>query len=167
METFTSKSIGLRCRQINRGTPAEVFPLLCPVREADWIDGWTYEMIFSVSGVAEKGCVFMTPATGTNRATWYINRHDADLFQVSFIRVTAGEMVVAIDIRLMENADATTTADIRYEYTALNADAVHWIETEAQTAFNANMHYWEKAINHYLQTGKKLMKKPVVNESVL
>lgn len=167
METFISKSIGLRHRQLNTGTPAEVFPLLCPVREADWMDGWTYEMIFSVSGFAEKGCVFTTPATGIKKSTWYISRHDAHLFKISFIRLTPGEMVVAIDIHLTGNADGTTTADIRYEYTALSEDAVRWIEMDAQSAFNTNMYYWEKAINHYLKTGKKLMKIAATNESVL
>lgn len=163
MQTFTSKSIGLRYKQLNTGTAAEVLPLLCPVREADWIDGWTYEMIFSVSGLAEKGCVFITPATGENRTIWYITKYDAELFQVAFVRVTPGEMVVAIDIELTDNVDGTTTADIKYEYTALNEDANKWIEEEAVAAFNANMHYWENAINHYLVTGTKLMKSSVLN----
>lgn len=163
MQTFISKSIGLRRKQLNTGTPAEVFPLLCPVREADWIDGWTYEMIFSVSGIAEKGCVFITPATGENRTIWYITKHDAELFQVAFVRVTPGEMVVAIDIQLTDNGDGTTTADIMYEYTALSEEANRWIELDAVAAFKANMDYWENAINHYLITGTKLMKSPVLN----
>ena len=163
MQTFISKSIGLRRKQLNTGTPAEVFPLLCPVREADWIDGWTYEMIFSVSGIAEKGCVFITPATGEKRTTWYITKHDPEFFQVAFVRVTPGEMVVAIDIQLTDNGDGTTTADIMYEYTALNEEANRWIELDAVAAFKTNMDYWENAINHYLITGTKLMKSPVLN----
>lgn len=163
MQTFISKSIGLRRKQLNTGTPAEVFPLLCPVREADWIDGWTYEMIFSVSGIAEKGCVFITPATGENRTAWYITKHDAELLQVAFVRVTPGEMVVAIDIQLTDNGDGTTTADIMYEYTALSEEANRWIELDAVAAFKANMDYWENAINHYLITGTKLMMSPVLN----
>ena len=26
--------------QLNEGTPEQVFPLLCPVREKDWLDGF-------------------------------------------------------------------------------------------------------------------------------
>lgn len=33
--------------------PAAAFPLLCPVREADWIDGGEPLVVFSQSGVAE------------------------------------------------------------------------------------------------------------------
>ncbi len=35
--------------------PEVVFPLLSPVREAEWIDGWSCEMIHSESGLAEEG----------------------------------------------------------------------------------------------------------------
>ena len=40
-------------------SPAEVFPLLCPVREADWLDGWDPLEVWSRSGVAEPDCVFV------------------------------------------------------------------------------------------------------------
>ena len=37
--------------------PEVVFPLLCPVREYEWLEDWTCEMVFSESGVAEEDCV--------------------------------------------------------------------------------------------------------------
>ena len=37
-----------------------VFPLLCPVREPEWIPGWSCELIHTASRLAEKGCVFRT-----------------------------------------------------------------------------------------------------------
>jgi hypothetical protein len=43
--------------------PSKVFPLLCPVREADWLDGWDPLVVFSQSGVAEPDCVFLTEAS--------------------------------------------------------------------------------------------------------
>jgi len=42
--------------------PSRVFPLLCPVREADWLEGWDPLLIVSESGIAEPDCVFVTPA---------------------------------------------------------------------------------------------------------
>jgi hypothetical protein len=39
---------------------AKVFPLLCPVLEYDWIPDWSCVMVWSKSGVAEKGAVFTT-----------------------------------------------------------------------------------------------------------
>ena len=43
-----------------KGTPGQIFPLLCPVREADWIPGWETDWVISNSGVAEPGCMFQT-----------------------------------------------------------------------------------------------------------
>ena len=40
--------------------PAMVFPLLCPVREYEWIEPWSCDMVFSASGVAENNAVFRT-----------------------------------------------------------------------------------------------------------
>jgi hypothetical protein len=42
--------------------PERVFPLLCPIREADWLEGWDPLVVFTNSGVAEPACVFMTKA---------------------------------------------------------------------------------------------------------
>jgi hypothetical protein len=46
--------------------PSKVFPLLCPVREADWIDNWDPLVVFSESGAAEPDWVFLTEATPSN-----------------------------------------------------------------------------------------------------
>lgn len=158
MNSLQSKRIIKTRRQVNLATPDKVFPLLCPVLEKEWIDGWEYEMIYSVSGVAEKGCVFQTPSPGNVKTTWYTTRHEPEQFIVEFVRITPEEMTVRIYIRLTDNNNGTTTADITYEYTPLSETGNDWIEKESETVFNANMAYWEKAINHYLQTGTKLLK---------
>lgn len=43
--------------------PDVVFKQFCPSREADWINGWTAELIYTESGYAEPLCVFRTPAS--------------------------------------------------------------------------------------------------------
>jgi len=39
-------------RQHLLAAPSKVFPLLCPVRETEWADGWLPEVVISVSGVS-------------------------------------------------------------------------------------------------------------------
>ena len=58
---FSPKRITREYRQTINATPEKMFPLLCPVREADWLDGWRYNMIYSESGLVEEGAVFSTP----------------------------------------------------------------------------------------------------------
>ncbi|OMP30044.1 hypothetical protein [Mangrovimonas sp. DI 80] len=143
-------------QQINNATPDEIFPLLCPVREKDWIDGWDYTMIFSKSGLVEKGCVFSTPHHGKEPTIWYVTQHDPEHYKVEFVRITPKEEVVRIYIVLEDNHNGSTTANITYEYTGLNDSKNKWIATELDKAFEKTMKGWEKAINHYLEYGEKL-----------
>ncbi len=143
-------------RQINEGAVSDVFPLLCPVREKDWIDGWDYDMVYSKSGLAEEGCVFTTPHHGKTETTWYINKHDKLHHIVEFVRFTPGETVVKIHIQLNELPDNKTEAKIAYQYTGLNEQQNEFIENNMQDSFQQSMIYWEKAINYYLRTGEKL-----------
>jgi hypothetical protein len=139
--------------------PAEkLFPLLCPVREKDWIDGWEYEMIYSITGFAEEGCVFSTPADNNQKTYWYINKYDKRNFFIEFVRITANEMVVKISIEVQSESPNKSYSKIQYEYTPLSETAEKWVETELEHSFNDSMRYWELAINHYLETGEMLLK---------
>jgi hypothetical protein len=59
-----------------------IFPLLCPVREFDWIQPWQCEMVYTDSGRAELDCVFKTnfPDDGPED-TWVISRYEMRLLQ--------------------------------------------------------------------------------------
>lgn len=145
-------------KQINNAKPEVVFPLLCPVREKDWIDGWDYKMIFSKSGLIEKDCVFSTLHHGNEETIWYVTDYDKDKYRLEFIRVTPREEVVRINIYLVDNENGTTTSNISYQYTGLNESKNAWIEDKLDIEFKNNMIEWEKAINYYLEKGEKLMK---------
>ena len=144
-------------RQTNYGTPEEIFPLLCPVREADWLDGWQYSMIYSESGVAEQDCVFSTPHHGENDTIWFVTEYDPANYRIGFVRTTPGESFVNMHIALSAIDETSTAADITYQYTALNDAQQRFINTELDAVFHENMLWWEKSINHYLQTGEKLL----------
>ena len=145
-------------KQINNAPADLVFPLLCPVREKDWIDGWDYKMIFSKSGLIEKGCVFSTPHHGTEQTIWYVTEHDKENYKIEFVRVTPNEEVVKINIRLEDNGNGTTTSNITYQYTGLNEIKNAWIKEKSGKAFEENMIGWEKAINYYIEKGEKRIK---------
>jgi len=145
-------------KQINNAPPDIVFPLLCPVREKDWIDGWDYKMIFSISGLIEKDCVFSTPNQGNEQTIWYVTEHDKENFNIEFVRVVPNEEVVKINICLQDNGNGTTTSNITYQYTSLNENKNSWIKEKFESEFNESMIWWEKSINYYIEKGEKLMK---------
>ncbi|MEM7106418.1 MAG: hypothetical protein AAF502_25040 [Bacteroidota bacterium] len=154
MQDFNSIKITKRYSQTNLAAPLVVFPLLCPVREADWLEHWTYDLVYSNSGLAEHGCVFTTPASENLRATWIVTDYDPVHFRIAFAKFTPGEQIDLIKIQLIEKTDGNTQADIEYEFTALNQERSEYLKASIDDYFKNMMVYWEKAINHYLTTGE-------------
>ena len=75
---FKSKRVSRSYCQTINAKPEIVFPLLCPVREAEWLDGWKYNLIYSETGFAEKGCIFSTPHKEEEDTIWIITEHDKE-----------------------------------------------------------------------------------------
>ena len=63
----TRKRVQFSHPQLVKAKPEEIFPLLCPVREYDWIPEWDCTMVYSESGIAERGCVFQTDRESDGR----------------------------------------------------------------------------------------------------
>ena len=156
--SFNTVQKTLTFKQLNTAEPEKVFPLLCPVREKDWLDGWDYNMIYSKSGLIEKNCVFSTSFPDEMDTIWHVTQHNPEKFEVEFLRVTPKKNVVRINIKLTAVENDKTEADISYQYTGLSDDQNKFINTELESKFQESMRWWEKSINHYLETGKMLKK---------
>ena len=144
--------------QINSGAPEEVFPLLCPVREHDWLDGWQLTMLYSQSGLIEQDCVFATPYDGQRMALWQVTLYDHLNYLIEFVRMVPATEVVKINIRLRALEARTTETTITYQFTILDADLRENLQEKLAQDFYRAMSWWEKAINHYLQHGNKLLR---------
>lgn len=142
--------------QTNDAPPETVFPLLCPVREADWVPGWQYKMIYSKSGVAEAGCVFTTPNENGTETAWLVTEYDPARLRIAFAWVNPERVAAHIGISLSKNSRGTTTALIRYTYTGLSPAGNQEVERYDKKWFEQKMRSWEAAINHYLRTGEAI-----------
>ncbi len=131
--------------------PEAVFPLLCPVCEAEWIPGWDTLFVASNSGVAEEDCVFVTPAEPEN-VFWYFTRYEPDEL-VEIVRFAPGLAATRLSIRLSK-APHGTNARVSYTHTSLGgARGDAFVDGFTEAKFTAEMRLWEKRINHYLATG--------------
>jgi len=155
---FSAVRKTLTFKQLNNATPEKVFPLLSPVKEKDWLDGWDYEMIYSNSGLIEKNCVFSTSNPDEMDTIWHVTQHNPEKFEVEFLRVAPKENVVRINIKLTPIENDKTEAEIVYQYTGLNKEQNEFINSGLESKFDKSMKWWEKSINHYLETGKMLKK---------
>jgi hypothetical protein len=129
--------------------PEKVFPLLCPVREYEWLDTWACELIYSQSGVAEDDCIFRTGHSG-EPMTWSVSRYEPPK-RIEFVAVTPQRHVMHLKIALEPFAGGTR---LRWErvFTGLTESG-----NERINEWNVEM---EKALSekldYFLKTGKML-----------
>jgi hypothetical protein len=153
MSAIAAKRVSHEYTQTNDAPPEKVFPLLCPVREGDWVPGWKYQMIFSESGVAEDGCVFTTPNEDGPETVWMVTHHDPANFQIAYAWVQPGMIATQLRISLAPAAGGKTSARIRYVYTGLSAAGNAVLDGYTAEWFGEKMRSWEKALNHFLRNG--------------
>lgn len=80
--------------------PERVFPLLCPVKEALWLPGWSAEIIHSESGLAELGCVFKTRDEDGRERVWTVSRYEPEEGKIQYVQFVAGRCVTRLDLAL-------------------------------------------------------------------
>jgi hypothetical protein len=140
-------------RQTLHAPPAKVFPLLCPVRETEWAEGWLPELVVSSSGVAERDCVFITSDKSGN-AIWYITRHEPEKWFVEMLKILPGVTACRLTIQLSENGDGCF-ADVTYSHTSIGPAGDDFITKFTVDYYQEFMQAWEKALNHFVKTSSK------------
>ena len=138
-------------------TADRIFPLLCPVREYEWIAGWECDLIHTASGVAENNCIFRTNDPAEGELTWVVSRYEPDR-AIEFVISRPDLLIIKLDLQLAENGDGTTIMTATHTITGLNetGDAV-----VALLPDNFTRDRWKglsDALAHYLRTGRMLMK---------
>jgi hypothetical protein len=142
--------------QTNAAPPDRVFPLLCPVREAEWVPDWKYRLVYSESGVAELGCVFATPNPDGSETTWVVTEYDPARYWIAFAWVWPQMLATRLFIQLASDGGSQTKATITYQYTALSDAGERELERYNCAWYEAKMAGWQEAINHYLVHGTSI-----------
>jgi hypothetical protein len=142
----------VRHSQTISGSREDVFPLLCPAREADWLPGWEAELVQTESGFAEEWCVFQTPEENhTGPGLWVFTRHQPPEL-VEIIRFCP-PVLVRIRISLEEVETGQTVIHWEYTLTGLTGEGNEIVE-EAAAALPERAKASTMALEHYLQTGE-------------
>lgn len=147
---FRGKRAGTEYAYEVSAAPEAVFPLLCPVREYEWLDGWSCEMIYSDSGVAEENCIFRTKSP-VGPMTWNVNRYEPPA-RIDFVTFVPDHMVTRLTITLEPVGSGRTK--------------LHWkrVFTGLSDAGNQNVGLWPverereigRKLEYFLKTGTML-----------
>lgn len=135
--------------------PGEVFPLLCPVRQVEWVNGWRPTLVLSESGGAELGCIFVTSGMPED-AIWIMTEFDEEGHRLAILKIIPGVVVGEIRVGLRDDGASGSLADITYAYTSLSEYGAQMLEGFTEEHFVSFMETWENELNHFLATGTKL-----------
>ncbi len=160
MADFTAKNIKSHLVQRFQAPPDKVFPLLCPIREYEWIEGWQCDLLNSDSGVAEKNCVFRTRLPGAQSDDVWVISHYEPNARIEFVCVNALR-VKCLFITLTDNGDGTTRAENEQLLVGLTEEGNRLLDNMADS-FAFEMRLGEAMLNHYLTTGNRLPMKDAV-----
>ncbi|MCP4680682.1 MAG: hypothetical protein GY854_35415 [Deltaproteobacteria bacterium] len=153
---FIAKRVTRSYTQTINAEPAMAHSLICPVREAEWLDYWDCSLIYSQSGFAEKGCVFVSRDSSGEETIWLMTGRDDDDFVTEFVRVTPDSRVATLSTAVEAAKGGRSFVRIVYTFTALNEKGNASIDSFTEESFVADMKFWEATVNHYLETGKSL-----------
>ena len=153
---FIAKRITRSYRQKINASSSTVFSLICPVREAEWLYGWDYALMYSESGVAEEGCVFTSSQKGEKDTIWLITRRDEDKKEIEFARITPESRAAKLNVSVEDADNGNSLVNITYVITALNESGNSFLEALTEAKFNENMKFWEDSMNHFIKTGNQL-----------
>jgi len=155
MSKFLSKRISREYIQMNAGQPDKVFPLLCPVKESEWLPNFKAKVIYSSTGISEDGAIFQTTHGDDVTITWIITKYNPNSL-IEMIYIIPNIMIVRITIQLVSYDKKHTKTIIRYTKTGLTERGNAEVENFSKERFNQQMEHWEKAINYYLIHGKAI-----------
>ena len=137
-----------------RAKPADVFPLLCPVREREWAEGWDPLTVYSTSGFAEYDCIFTT-GQDSPESIWVITEFDPVRHRLEIVKVSPGMTVGRMTIDLSEDESENTNAEVVYQYTAISPEGEQFVKDYSQEFFDGFMQFSESALNSFLDKRKR------------
>jgi hypothetical protein len=132
-------------------SPGELFPLLCPAREADWIPGWTSDLVYTTTGYVQSDCIFTTNADNPFGAgTWVIYAHVPDE-RLELVKASK-DLVLQMRIAISAEPGGGSRGRWVLTVTSLTEEGVAMVEAmpDQDPRFLALL----DGLEHYLETGR-------------
>jgi hypothetical protein len=153
-QTIKGERRVLKGKQNYSFPPEDIFPMLCPVREYEYLPRWGCDIVYLNSGLAEWGGVFTTHShgEGDQKDVWVISRYDMNR-AIEFVRVNhMRSMIYRIELQGTENGG--TVVSWEQIITGLTEEGNRYVRTLQQSDFTAMLSHFQELLEHYLATGK-------------
>ncbi len=167
-----------------KASPSVILPLFCPVEEYKWIPDWDCEMVHSISGVAEQGCVFKENFTGSSlynnaagallwsltkshllssdipSTTWTFKVHDPDAMRIRFELVTEEIATIVYDVNIEDMGDGVSEVTWLYVFTPLNKRGRRMQNRFTDMKMRGGLAFLGQTLKYYCETGQMLKPSP-------
>jgi hypothetical protein len=140
-----------RAHEITIDAPvADVFPLLTPVGEELWVDGWAPVYLHPTSRETVKGMVFTT-GHGADTTLWSVADFDPLRHAARYVRVTPASRFGYVEVACEAAGSARTRVRVTYTYTALNEAGNAFIEQLTEESYREMIEEWRRLMTAYLE----------------
>ena len=149
-------------KEMIKGSPTKIFPLLCPVQEYKWIDNWDCEIIFSNSDGVENNCIFKENKSGpilfgSNIPTyWTVSYYNPTNYCIQFVLLSEQIAITKIDVEIKDIGDGKSSVSWSIIITTICKNANHYIDKSMQNKAKMYLMVLGKALKHYSESGEKL-----------
>jgi hypothetical protein len=151
-EGFVAKHIVRQANFVIEAPREVVFPLLCPVREREWLPGWQADVIHSESGLIEDGCVFRSKNPQLGEALYVTSRYEPEAGIVEFIVFFPGVCVMKLAIAATAEGAQRTHLRWSRSYTGLDQRGNAFIDGLTEELFAQQMAAMKRALADYCQS---------------
>ena len=155
MSEFKSMRVARKFVREIEATPEKIFPLLCPVKEFDWIEVWDCDVVFSESGVMENLCVFTTDDfDGVTGGVWVVSHYDSANFRIEFVVTFPKTHVEKLEIQLTRLDKGRTEIEWTRIGTSLNEAGSAYVKDYYGEQFNERTAMVLGLLEYYCKTGE-------------
>jgi CubicO group peptidase (beta-lactamase class C family) len=134
-------------------TPDRILPLLTPLGERAWAEGWDPKILYTAPEPG-TGTVFLTGHPGHADTLWLLEEYDPARHRVRYVRITPGSDVTQLEIVLEATTEDRTAATVRYTYTGFTDAGNALVAEMTEEHYARRLREWETALNHFLLTGE-------------
>jgi hypothetical protein len=147
---MSTSSIGSRTRHVASvrvaARPANVFALLCPIREREFIEGWQCDLIFAESGGIEREMIVTTAGTGSQARIWFVADHDPAARYLRYVVIEPGLWLRTLEVRVEGHAEAACTLTAVSTVTCMTPAASSAVAGFTAEALDEDLRAWGREL---------------------
>jgi hypothetical protein len=160
IRSFQSKRIVSHHVEKIKASPERIFPLLCPIQEYKWIDGWQCEMVYSDGGAIENNCIFKEEKTSpilfdlSTPTYWMTSLYNPEMYCIQFVLLTGTMAFAKIDVEVQGLGEALSSVTWTFTITSLNDEANKIIGAATEQKTKLLLSILGQSLKRYCETGK-------------